>query len=117
MVSRASKLVDTRGGLAVAVRHGSDFGRFLRSPELAGGDVGLVGVACVSGLVGAGWRARALGLPAQCVLLQSSGCAHWREQPEPTVLDLVELARILPGSAHSRAVAQAFGDTRSERAA
>jgi hypothetical protein len=97
-VSRASRLADTRGGLAVAVRHGSDFGRFLRSPELAGGDVGLVGVACVSGLVGAGWRARALGLPAQCVLLESSGCAHWRDRPEPTALDLAELARILPGT-------------------
>jgi len=57
--------------------------------------VGIVGVACVPGLVGAGWRARAHGLPAQCVLLESSGCGHWRERPEPSTLDFAELGRIL----------------------
>ncbi|HEY6097874.1 MAG TPA: hypothetical protein VIW03_00495, partial [Anaeromyxobacter sp.] len=44
---------------------------------------------------GAGWRARAAGLPAQCVLLDAAGCEHWREAPEPTSIDLRELARIL----------------------
>jgi hypothetical protein len=116
-VSRASKLALARGGVAVAVRHGSDFGRFLLSPELAGGNVGLVGVACVSGLVGAGWRARALGLPAQCVLLESSGCAHWRDRPEPTALDLVELARVLPGSVRRHLAAERPGEGLTERAA
>jgi hypothetical protein len=94
-VSAASRLARDKGATAVAVRHGSDFGRFLRSPELSGGNVGIVGVACVSGLVGAGWRARALGMPAQCVLLDASGCAHWRERPVPTAFDFAELARIL----------------------
>jgi hypothetical protein len=97
-VAAATEIASRHGGEAIAVLHGSDFGRFLRSPALAGGDVGIVGVACVPGLVGAGWRARAEGLPAQCVLLQSSGCGHWRKRPEPTALDLRELGRIL-GSA------------------
>ena len=94
-VSDATAVADRAGAEALVVLHGSDFGRFLRSPALAGGNVGIVGVACVPGLVGAGWRARAQGLPAQCVLLESSGCAHWRTAAVPTSLDLGELARIL----------------------
>ena len=95
-VSAATEVATRAGADALAVLHGSDFGRFLRLPALTGGDVGIVGVACVPGLVGAGWRARAQGLPAQCVLLEAAGCAHWRPNATPTTLDLDELARILP---------------------
>jgi hypothetical protein len=42
------------GAEAVAVIHGSDFSRFLRSPALQGGDVGIVGIACVPGYLGRG---------------------------------------------------------------
>jgi hypothetical protein len=94
-VSAATDLAERAGAETFAVIHGSDFSRFLSSPRLAGGDVGIVGVACAPGLVGAGWRARAAGLPAQCVLLDSSGCAHWCDEPVPTHLDLRELSRIL----------------------
>lgn len=97
-VAAATYVANRSGDEALAVVHGSDFSRFLASPALAGGDVGIVGVACVPGLVGAGWRARQQGLPAQCVLLESSGCEHWREHPEPTTLDLGELGRILQRS-------------------
>jgi hypothetical protein len=100
-VSAATEVAARTGDQALAVLHGSDFGRFLRSPTLAGGNIGVVGVACVPGLVGAGWRARAQGLPAQCVLLESSGCAHWRTTAIPTSLGLSELARILTRGAPS----------------
>ncbi len=100
-VSAATRVAERAGGEAIVVVHGSDFSRFLRSPPLSGGEVGIVGVACVPGLLGAGWRARAKGLPAQCVLLEASGCEHWRDVPVPTALDLRELGRIL--------VAPAFG--------
>lgn len=110
-VAAASHVANRTGDEALAVVHGSDFSRFLASPALAGGDVGIVGVACVPGLVGAGWRARAHGLPAQCVLLESSGCDHWLDRPEPTTLNLAELGRILergpasaPSVSHSLAV-------------
>lgn len=96
----ATRSAAAAGAEAVAVLHGSDFGAFLRSPALAGGDVGIVGVACAPGLLGAGWRARAAGLPAQCVLLDASGCGHWREAAVPTRIDVEALSRILdPGSA------------------
>ncbi len=93
-VARASTIAGQHGALAVTVLHGSDFGRFLSSPSLQGGDVGIVGVACVPGLVGAGWRARAKGFAAQCVLLIASGCAHWLDEPRPTTLAFAELERI-----------------------
>jgi hypothetical protein len=94
-VDAATRVAARAGAQAVAVTHGSDFSRFLRSPALAGGDVGIVGVACVPGLLGAGWRARAAGFPAQCVLLEASGCVHWRDEPVPTAIDLGELERAL----------------------
>jgi hypothetical protein len=84
------------GAEVVAVKHGSDFGRLVRAPALRGEGTAIVGVACVPGLVGAGWKARAAGLPAQCVLLEYSGCeAHWRAEGVPTRIHLGELARIL----------------------
>jgi hypothetical protein len=94
-VLTASRIARRAGAEAVAVLHGSDFSRFLRSAALRGGNVGIVGVACVAGLLGAGWRAYAAGLPAQCVLLESSGCEHWRDVARPTSLDLRELERVL----------------------
>jgi hypothetical protein len=94
-VSRATRAAQAAGAEAVAVLHGSDFGRFLCSPRLSGNDVGIVGVACAPGLVGAGYRARNRGLPAQCVLLDFSGCAHWLDEPKPTTFDLADMAHTL----------------------
>jgi hypothetical protein len=93
--SAATRIAARAGAEAVAVVHGSDFSAFLRSPRLQGEGVGIVGVACAPGLLGAGWRARATGLPAQCVLLDASGCGHWRDEAVPTELDLLELSRIV----------------------
>lgn len=95
LVSAATRLAHRTGAEAFAVTHGSDFSSFLASLALSGGDVGIIGVACAPGLMGAGWRARDKGLPAQCVLLNKSGCEHWLERAEPTSFDLRELARIL----------------------
>jgi hypothetical protein len=91
----ATRRAETAGTEAIAVLHGSDFGAHLRAQTLAGGDVGIVGGACAPGLLGAGWRARGAGLPAQCVLLDASGCRHWLERPVATSFDLGELERIL----------------------
>jgi hypothetical protein len=103
-VDAATRVAARAGAQAVAVTHGSDFSRFLRSPALAGGDVGIVGVACVPGLLGAGWRARAAGFPAQCVLLEASGCVHWRDEPVPTAIDVGELERALRSEPRVREV-------------
>lgn len=116
-VETATRVAKRSGAEAVAVTHGSDFSRFLRSPALAGGNVGIVGIACVPGLLGAGWRAHAAGLPAQCVPLEASGCGHWRDAPAPTAIHLAELERLLaiepsdPWSAASAALTTLLGAT------
>jgi hypothetical protein len=94
-VSAASRAAERSGARALAVVHGSDFDRLLESPGYAGDDIAILGVACVPSLLAAGWRARAAGLPAQCVLLESSGCDHWLGRPKPTRFDLEELVRLL----------------------
>jgi hypothetical protein len=116
-VLTATRVAERAGAEAVAVVHGSDFSRFLRSPALRGGNVGIVGVACVPGLLGAGWRACASGLPAQCVLLESSGCEHWRDVGRPTSLDLGELERVLGTPLRSLPAAPAGRGTTAARAA
>jgi hypothetical protein len=95
-VAEIRALAARAGAEVIAVQHGSDFGRLVRAPALAAEGTAIVGVACVPGLVGAGWKARAAGLPAQCVLLEYSGCrAHWHPEGVPTRIHLGELARIL----------------------
>lgn len=115
-VLTATRVAERAGAEAVAVVHGSDFSSFLRSPALRGGIVGIVGVACAPGLLGAGWRAYAAGLPAQCVLLESSGCEHWRDAARPTSLDVRELERVLCTPLRRPAVA-AIPATATARAA
>jgi uncharacterized protein len=94
-VSAATRLAERMGAAAITVLHGSDFARFLDSAVLSGPDVGIIGVACAAGLLGAGWRARAQGFHAQCVLLNASGCEHWQPVASTTSFDIAELARIL----------------------
>mgnify|MGYP000910969755 CR=1 FL=1 len=58
-------------------------------------NTGVVGVACVTTLLENGWKAKALGIPVQCVPLDYSGCkSHWHSGIS-TNLNLKELSRIL----------------------
>jgi hypothetical protein len=91
---KGTAMADRVGMASTLVLHGSGFGEVLRSIAARGRSVGIVGVACVPGLVGAGWRAKELGLPAQCVLLESSGCAHWRSRPTTSTFDFAAVERI-----------------------
>jgi hypothetical protein len=55
-------------------------------------DTGIVGVACVLNLLSGGLKARRLGIPAQCILLDSCGCGnHWDIEGIPTVLNVDQL--------------------------
>ncbi|HCA80628.1 MAG TPA: hypothetical protein DEP53_12945 [Bacteroidetes bacterium] len=74
--------------------HASDLSHWSAKP----GDEprGVVGVACLSTLVGGGWELKRYAVPAQCVLLDYCGCKkHWHEQGIETKLDIRELKRIL----------------------
>jgi hypothetical protein len=60
------------------------------------GRLGVVGIACVLNLIAGGWKAKALGLPAQCVLLDYCGCKnHWHDEGFPTDINLHVLGQIL----------------------
>lgn len=57
---------------------------------------GVVGVACLSTLVGGGWELKRYAVPAQCVPLDYCGCKkHWHEHGIETSLDIRELKRVL----------------------
>lgn len=59
-------------------------------------NLGIVGVACVLNLIAGGWKARSLGMPAQCVILNYVGCSnHWTDNPFSTSINYLELEKIL----------------------
>jgi uncharacterized protein len=63
---------------------------------LIGEGAGIVGIACVSNLISGGWKAKGLGLPPQCVLLDHCGCRkHWHEQGIPTDINMNRLMQVL----------------------
>lgn len=49
--------------------------------------MGVVGVACVTNLLAGGWKAAAMGIPVQCVVLDHCGCHHWSPDRLPTRID------------------------------
>lgn len=74
--------------------HASDLSRWASKPGAP--SQGVVGVACLTTLVGGGWELKRLGVPAQCVLLNYCGCKkHWDAKGIPTELDVPEMKRIL----------------------
>jgi uncharacterized protein len=57
---------------------------------------GIIGVACVPSLITGGLKVKSMGLTAQCVALNCSGCkTHWTEQKQDTSLDHQQLQVIL----------------------
>jgi hypothetical protein len=70
------------------------------SSAFSGSDSGgIVGVSCVTRLIEGGWKAKELGLPPQCVLLDYCGCKkHWDADGIPTTLNISELNKIMQAS-------------------
>ena len=59
-------------------------------------EMGVIGVACVLNLISGGFMLAGLGIPAQCVLLDYSGCKqHWHHEGMPTELYVGRLYEIL----------------------
>ena len=46
-------------------------------------------------LISGGWKSESLGIPAQCVLLESCGCQHWMDPNEPTYINEDHLMKLL----------------------
>ncbi len=63
------------------------------------GELGIIGVACVTNLLAGGWKAKALGIAAQCVLLDYCGCRnHWDDEGFSTEIDMTQLCKIMDES-------------------
>jgi hypothetical protein len=76
------------------IPHASDLRRW--SPRPGRPRLGVVATACVTQLVEGGWELKRYDVPAQCVLLDFSGCKkHWHPEGAPTALNIRELKRIL----------------------
>jgi hypothetical protein len=83
------------------------FGTFILPDELSvfsGGTVrpvddeetGIVGISCVLTNVSGGWETKALGIPAQGVLLDYCGCSwHWHKKGIPTDVNVGQLLHVL----------------------
>jgi len=76
------------------IPHASDLS--LWSPRPGKLRRGVIASACVTTLVEGGWELKRYGVPAQCVLLDYSGCKkHWHKEGYPTQLNVHELKRLL----------------------
>lgn len=95
-VNHISRLGDRCGFEVIVVPHESDAFGSDTIHRLVEGRYGIVGVACPLNLMAGGWRAKAFGIPAQCVVLDYSGCRnHWNETGVSTDLNLHQLLTIL----------------------
>jgi len=76
------------------IPHASDLS--LWSPRKGREKAGIIASACVTTLVEGGWELKRYDVPAQCVLLDYSGCKkHWHGEGIPTCFNRNELRRIL----------------------
>ncbi|HSD64209.1 MAG TPA: DUF116 domain-containing protein [Ignavibacteriaceae bacterium] len=86
------KYKDDRAFDVYIIPHASDLS--LWSPKSGRPVRGVVASACVTTLVEGGWELKRYNVPAQCVLLDCSGCKkHWYSEGIPTMLNVRELKR------------------------
>ncbi len=93
-VNRLREMGIRRGFAVYVIPHASDLS--LWSPSQEGIRRGVVASACVTTLVEGGWELKRYNIPAQCVLLDASGCEkHWGCKGEQTDLNPREFKRIV----------------------
>jgi hypothetical protein len=107
-VARIDRLGEEHGFEVFVVPHSSSFTRWLRQWQDRP-DYGVVAVACALNIAPGGYEMRELGIPAQCVVLDYSGCAkHWHPTGMPTDLDDRQLLAVV-GSSSTPGAASALG--------
>lgn len=94
-VAALDRLGEEKGFGVRVVPHASTFTAWLERWS-RDADTALVAAACPLHLVPGGYEMRALGLEAQCVLLEFSGCKrHWDPSGTPTRLDRNRLLELV----------------------
>ncbi len=93
-VNRLTEMGKRKGFDVYIIPHASDLS--LWSPKPGRASCGVLASACVTTLVEGGWELKRYDVPAQCVLLDYSGCKkHWHCKGISTELNVHELKRIL----------------------
>ncbi|MGF7117069.1 DUF116 domain-containing protein [Methanobacterium oryzae] len=68
---------------------------FSKSKQKDRDELGIIGVACISNLIAGGWKSNSLGIPAQCVLLDSASCQnHWDSHGIPTNINIEYMMKL-----------------------
>lgn len=94
-VAALDRLAKSHGFRVFVVPHASTFTAWLKHWQ-SDPETSLVAVACPLHLVPGGYEMRALGLHAQCVMLDYSGCKrHWDSVGVPTRLDRDQLLAVV----------------------
>jgi len=94
IVNKLNKMGEEKGFMVIMAAHGSSI---MKDPSLIG-NIGVVGVACILNLLSSGWKARRMGVPAQCVLLDQCGCKnHWDDNGIPTMLNISQFKKKIGG--------------------
>ncbi len=82
------------------IPHSSDLS--LWSPKDGQLSRGIVAAACVTTLLEGGWELKRYDVPAQCVLLDYSGCKkHWHPEGLPTELNVRQMKHMLDYNHHA----------------
>ncbi len=64
--------------------------------QLIGEGASVVGIAFASNLFAGGWKAKGLGMPPQCILLDHCGCRkHWQDKGISTDINMKRLMQML----------------------
>jgi uncharacterized protein len=90
-INSYNKLGKQHGFEVLIMHHASRPPDWLKNNSNA--QTAVVGVACLTNLVAGGWLLQELNTPAQCVVLNSSGCIHWHKTAFATKLNEKELLR------------------------
>lgn len=92
-VNSLSKLGERKGFEVYVVSHESS--ALSQSTAKDRDELGIVGVACIMNLISGGWKSESLGIPAQCVLLDSCGCEHWKNEIVSTDINTDQIMKLL----------------------
>ena len=97
MVNQLTRLGEKEAFGVMVIPHQSSIPAYSREGFLFDGEnTGGIGVACVTNLISGGWLLKDMGVPAQCVLLDFSGCkSHWHDEGISTCINLNKLRDIL----------------------
>lgn len=94
-VSKTSNEMKKVGVDTVLIKHSSDFSKWLK-PWANQKSTGLIGTACVLNLLGGGYEMKQLGIPSQCVFLDSCGCKkHWDKTGIPTQINIEKAKKLV----------------------